>query len=219
MKYESNPIKIRKNSFKLIEQDLSFDHLDKNEKQIALQMIEASGDLAILDNLRFSENAVEKAFSALRTDFELLCDTDAVVVSLKQKYLKDEPICLINKANVISHAKSNKTTRSMAAVDLWKPFLDDSIILIGSESTALFRLLELLEDEENKKTPALIIATPVGFTGATEAKELLWKRREELDIPCITLLGNRGSSTLAATIMNTILQLNKADLESKSTDN
>jgi len=215
MKYETNPITIRKNSFKVIEEKLSLDHLDLNEKLIVLQMIEASGDISILENLRFSSTAITKALIHLKGDYDLLCDTEAVVCNLKKKYLKNEPICFINKANVISHSKSNKTTRSMVAVDLWKPFIDESIILIGSEPTALFRLLELLKEEKNSKKPALIIATPVGFTGAIEAKQLLWEMHEKLDIPCITILGNRGSSTLTTTVMNTLLQINKEQLESE----
>lgn len=217
MKYETNPIKIRKNSFRVIEEKLSLEHLDTNERKIALQMIEASGDISILENLRFSYTVVNKALEYLKKDYDLLCDTEAVVCNLKKKYLKNEPICFINKANVISHAKSNKTTRSMAAVDLWKPFIDESIILIGSEPTALFRLLDLLKEEKGNKKPALIIATPVGFTGAIEAKELLWELHEKLGIPCITLLGNRGSSTLTTTVMNTLLQINRAQLESEKT--
>ena len=211
IKYETDPLKIKKKSFKTIREQVSFEHLNQDEQLIAIQMIQASGDLSILENLRFSNSVVEKALQTLEDDYEMLCDTDAVVCSLKQKYLKDEPICLINKANVISQAKSNKTTRSMTAVDLWKPYIDHSIILIGSEPTALFRLLELLKDE--KKKPALVIATPVGFTGAIESKQLLWDMQKELDIPCITLLGNRGSSTLTTTAMNTILQINRAKKE------
>ena len=213
MIYETDPIKIRKKSFNAIREQVSlnnhlhFDNLKKEEQQMAVEMIQVSGDLSILENLRFSESVIEKALTALDDDYHLLCDTETVICGLKQKYLKDEAICFINKANVISQAKSNKHTRSMAAVDLWKRYLADSIILIGSEPTALSRLMEILESEQSENTPALIIATPSGFTGALEAKEYLWEHQEELGIPCITLLGTRGSNNLAYTVMNNLLTL------------
>ena len=110
------------------------------------QIIIASGDLTIVEDLRISEGAIEKAFEALDEGIDLLCDTDMVAAGVKQKYLADEPICLINKANVISQAKSSKLSRSMVAVELWKPYLADSCVVIGRESTALFRLIEILQE-------------------------------------------------------------------------
>ncbi len=182
-------------------------------------MIQASGDLSILENLRFSKAVVEKGLDALDNDYEILCDTETVICGLKQKYLKNEPVCFLNKANVISQAKSNKKTRSMTAVDLWKPYLPGSIILIGNESTALFRLLEISEeikDKKESKKPALIIATPVGFTGVVESKQLLWDKHDELGIPCITLLGTRGSSNLTATAMNVLLKMQQANTDKEN---
>lgn len=220
LKYETDPLKIRKKSIEIIKDQLSFDHLGELEEQIAINMIQASGDLTLLDKLRFSTTAVEVALDTLSDDFDLLCDTETVACGIKNKYLKDEPICLMNKANVISQAKAKKQTRSMVAVDLWKPYLPDSIVLIGNEPTALFRLIEILEeydeDDEDKK-PALIIATPVGFVGAAEVKEYLWENHEKLGVPCITLLGTRGSSNLSASAINTLLQVHaKIQIEQNS---
>lgn len=212
IKYEKNPKKTQLNSIQIVKEGYDLDRLTLLEKRIARQISVTCGDLSILDNVRFSEGAVEKCLEALDEDYELLCDTETVVCGLKEKYLKNEPVCLINKANVISQAKSKKHTRSMVAVDLWKPYLPESIVLIGNEATALFRLLEILEDikkEDNDKKPVLIIATPAGFIGAKEAKQYLWDNCEKLGIPCITLLGTHGGSNLASTIMNTLLQIQK----------
>lgn len=212
IKYEKNPKNIQKLSLKAIQENTELNHLTENEKTVALQMIAAAGDISILDNLRFSEGAIEHALEALDDDFDLLCDTENVACAMKQKYLKDEPICLINKASVISQAKSNKHTRSMEAIDLWQPYLSDSIIVIGREPTALFRLLEVLEetkDDDNYKRPNLIIATPSGFTGIVESKDYLWKHHEQLKIPCITVLGQQGGSDVAAAAINTLLKIRK----------
>jgi len=213
IKYESDPKKIRKKSIEHIRKQISLDNLNENEQQIALRIIYTCGDLSLLDNLRMSENAVETGLETLEDDYELLCDTEVVIAALNQKNLQHEPVCLINKASVISQAKADKKTRSMLAVDQWKNYLPGSIVLIGNESTALLRLLEKLEEiDDDDKKPALIIATPVGFCGATPAKEYLWKQHENIGIPCITLLGTRGGGMMAATIMNTLIDIKKGKL-------
>lgn len=209
IKYEKDPKKIQKLSIQAVKENSELDHLNTYEKEIATQMQIASGDSTLIEQLRFSEGAIEQALEALDEDFDVLCDTESVACGIKQKYLEDEPICLINKASVISQAKSSKQTRSMVAVDLWKPYLSESFVVIGKEPTALFRLLELLvknKDDELKK-PRFIIATPVGFSGASEAKQHLWEQHEKLEIPCITLLGCRGGSDVATTAMNALLKL------------
>ncbi len=217
LKYEKNPKIIQKHALKEVEEKTDLSHLSSLEKELAQHIVIASGDLTIVDDLRISENAIEKSFEAFEEGFDLLCDTDMVAAGIKQKYLADEPICLINKANVISQAKSSKLSRSMVAVELWKPYLADSCVVIGKESTALFRLIEILKetkkDEENAKTPALIIAMPVGCSGASESKSYLWKHHEDIDIPCITILGNLGGSDVATMTMNTLLKMYQARLD------
>ncbi len=207
-KYEADPIKIRNASFQIIREQASLNQFNNLEQQIVVEMLQASGDLSIVESLRFSENAVDTALRILGEDYDLLCDSEGVICGLNNKFLKNEPLCFINKANVISQAKSNKQTRSMTAVDLWKPYLSDSIVIIGSEPTALMRLMYILESlNEDDGRPALIIATPAGFVGADEAKQYLWGHHEALKIPCITLLGKRGSNNLASTAMNTLLKM------------
>jgi len=212
IKYEKNPKNIQKLSLKIIQENSELSHYNDNEKAVVLQMTAAVGDVSLLENIRFSKGAIEKALESLEEDFDLLCDTENVACAMKQKYLKDEPICLINKASVISQAKSNKHTRSMEAVDLWRPYLSDSVIVIGREPTALYRLLEILEEtksDENYKKPSLIVATPSGFTGIIESKDYLWDNHEQLDIPCITVLGHQGGSDVAAAAINTLLKIRK----------
>ena len=210
IKYETNPLKIREKSSRTIKDLISLDHLSEDEQLLAIQMIQASGDISMLNDLRFSESLIENTLNTFSKDYELLADSHTVICGLAKKYLPNEPICFIDKASVISQAKSNKKTRSMTAIDLWKPYLAGSIILIGSEPTALFRLLEMLEDAEKNKNilPSLIIATPAGFSGALEAKERLWEVHEKLGISCITLLGTKGGSHLAQAAINTLFKRN-----------
>ncbi len=206
-KYETNPLKIRKKYTQLIRDELDLEHFSELEQKVVLQIIQASGNLATLESIRFSENVVDKALEILDEDFELLCDAESVTCGIKQKYLKEEPICLIKKASVISQAKSNKCTRSMTAVDSWKPYLSGSIILIGNEPTALFRLLEIIKESDEDELPALIIAAPSGFVDATNAKQELWKKHEKLKVPCITLLGSMGGSDVTVAVLNALLRI------------
>ena len=218
LKYEKNPKIIQKLALEAVNKKADLSNFNSLEKELAQQIIVASGDLTIVEDLRISEGAIEKAFEAFEEGYDLLCDTDMVAAGIKQKYLNDEPICLINKANVISQAKSSKRSRSMVAVELWKPYLDDSFVVIGRESTALFRLLELLGEskgEDGNKKPAMIIAMPVGCFGANESKNYLWEHREEINIPCITILGNRGGSDVATMTMNCLLKMHQAKLDGK----
>lgn len=219
LKYEKNPKVLQKHALSEVEENTDLSHLSSLEKELAQQVVVASGDLTIVEDLQISEGAIEKAFEAFDEGFDLLCDTDMVAAGIKKKYLSDDPICLINKANVISQAKSSKLSRSMVAVDLWKPYLADSCIVIGRESTALFRLLEILQEakkeDDSFKKPALLIAMPVGCSGASESKSYLWDHREKIDIPCITILGNRGGSDIATMTMNTLLKMNQARLDAK----
>ncbi len=107
-------------------------------------------------------------------------------------------------AAVPALARANGETRSMAALKLWEPYLTGSVVLIGNAPTALFRLLEMIRD--NEEQPALIIAMPVGFIGAAESKQLLWDSHRELGVDCITLLGREGGSAVTAASCNALLR-------------
>ena len=151
LKYEKNPLVIQKLALKAVEENTDLSHLNPLEKQLAQQIIIASGDLTIIEDLRIGEDAIEKVFEAFEEGIELLCDTGMVAAGIKQKYLTDEPICFINKANVISQAKSSKLSRSMVAVELWKPYLADSCIVIG----VLLMLLNSFTSEKSDKSYSL----------------------------------------------------------------
>ena len=114
LKYEKNPKIIQKLALKAVQKEVDLSHLGSLEKELTQQILIASGDMTVINDIRISEGAIEKAFEAFEEGFDLLCDTDMVAAGMKQKYLVDDPICLINKANVISQAKSSKLSRSMA---------------------------------------------------------------------------------------------------------
>ncbi len=202
--YERCPKRIQQRSFDIVRSQVDLTHLNALEKQIAVRMIYACGDPSIINDLRFSQGAAESGLQSLKQQKQVICDVNLVVSALNKKLLPQSPLCFINKAEVVAQAKVKTHTRSMVAVDYWHQAISGSIVLIGNAPTALFRLMELLEQGKINK-PALIIAVPVGYTGAAESKQYLWEHHQALDVPCITLLGTRGSSALAATAMNALL--------------
>ena len=112
----------------------------------------------------------------------------------------NELIVTLNDASVPDLALQHATTRSAAAVELWRDRLAGAVVVIGNAPTALFHLLELLDAGAPK--PAAIIATPVGFVGAAESKAALVASKH--GVPFITLLGRRGGSAIAAAALNAV---------------
>jgi precorrin-8X/cobalt-precorrin-8 methylmutase len=106
----------------------------------------------------------------------------------------------LNEPSVAEAARTRHTTRSAAAVDLWQPRLEGAVVAIGNAPTALFRLLELIDEGAGR--PALVLGFPVGFVGAAESKEALIEHAA--DIPYVTLRGRRGGSAFAAAAVNAL---------------
>jgi precorrin-8X/cobalt-precorrin-8 methylmutase len=206
IKFERDPKLIQAASIQSIREAKGLTDPSDPVEQLLVRMVYAYGDDGLIEEARFSENAIQAGLVALKKNANILCDTGMVTEGLKTEYLRKEPICLIDKPNVISQAKSKKLTRAMVSVENWKRYTEGSIILIGNEATALLRLMELIEQGEMKK-PALIIGMPRGYIGAVEAKQYLWENYAQIGIPCITMLGSRGGSTLVAATMNGLLYL------------
>jgi precorrin-8X/cobalt-precorrin-8 methylmutase len=111
-----------------------------------------------------------------------------------------ELVLTLNDPSVPALAASLGTTRSAAAVELWRPRLAGAVVLIGNAPTALFHLIELIA--AGGPRPAAIIAAPVGFVGAAESKALL--ASNALSIPFLTVRGRRGGSAIASAAFNAI---------------
>jgi precorrin-8X/cobalt-precorrin-8 methylmutase len=148
--------------------------------------------------------AAQLGRQALQAGAKILCDSQMVADGVTRSRLPtaNEVICTLRDGRVPGLAEKIGNTRSAAALELWLPDLAGSIVAIGNAPTALFRLLELIDDGAPK--PALIIGIPVGFVGAIESKlELAQNSR---GIPFITLHGRRGGSAMAAAAVNALAQ-------------
>lgn len=204
--YEADPLAIEKQSFVQIRQLTQLDAFSLDEQQVVMRIVHSLGMPELAEKVRFSENACQVIRTALTNKAPILCDVEMVKQGITKRLLSEEPLCFLNRAETVNLAREKGETRSMAALHFWLSHLENSVVIIGNAPTALFRLLEMLDQGAPK--PAAVIGMPVGFVGAAESKEALWQTYKELGIECITLLGNQGGSAVAAASCNALLRCN-----------
>ena len=204
--YESNPQQIEQDSFRQIREltDLSAFTLD--QQQIAMRIVHSLGFPDVAEQVKFSKNATHVGRSALANNAAILCDVEMVKQGVTKRMIDREPLCFLNAPKTAELAQQRGETRSMAALSLWQEHLEGSVVLIGNAPTALFRLLEMIQEGSPK--PALIIGMPVGFVGAQESKQALWDVHQTLGIECITLFGRMGGSAVTSASCNALLRCN-----------
>ena len=203
--YLSDPDEIYRRSFAIVRAEADLDRFEDDDAEVAVRMIHACGQVEIAENLIFSANASEAGIAALQAGRPVFCDAGMVATGIigNRLYGENAVICALDAPGVAAAAKKGRTTRSAAAVDLWDERLGGAIAVIGNAPTALFRLLERLDNGAPK--PALIVGLPVGFVGAAESKaELIADSRE---VPYITLVGRMGGSAMAAAAVNALAGL------------
>ncbi|MBU0653643.1 MAG: precorrin-8X methylmutase [Gammaproteobacteria bacterium] len=205
MQYLRDPDRIRQQNYDKIRELVALERFTPDQQQVVIHMVRAYGDPELAHYLQFSDKATDAALKLIKKRNNILYDVELVRHALDDSLLYQEPLSFLGKASVISHAKANKQTRAMTAVEHWRPYMANSIILIGQSATALFHLLEMLKDGAPK--PALIIATSRGFVNAEPAKQALWEQREDLGLECIVVNGTRGGGVLAAAALNALLMI------------
>jgi precorrin-8X/cobalt-precorrin-8 methylmutase len=200
--YLRDPEEIYRRSFALIRAATDLSRLPAELHAVAVRLVHAVADPDIVADLVASEGAVAAGRAALASGAPILVDAAMVAHGItRTRLLVANPIiCTLDDAAVAGRAAALGTTRSAAAVELWRPQLGGAVAAIGNAPTALFRLLEMLE--AGAPRPALILGFPVGFVGAAEAKAAL--AASPLAIPFIALKGRRGGSALAAAAVNAL---------------
>ncbi len=207
--YQSDPIAIEKESFRQIRQLTDLSLFDKYQKQVVLRIVHSLGIPELANHVRFSHNACAAGMQALANNNAILCDVEMVKQGITKRMIQNEPLCFLNDKRTADLAKAQNETRSMAALGLWKTHLANAVVIIGNAPTALFRLLEMIEQGADR--PALIIGMPVGFVGAAESKQALWDAHQSLGVECITLLGREGGSAVSSASCNALLRCNIAE--------
>ena len=207
MEYIKNGEEIYRKSFAIIRAETNWKNLPDDLAHVAVRLIHSCGMTDITEDLKASPDAVKIGRNALAGGAAILCDSQMVANGItKARLPKDNPIiCTLNHPEVTELAQQINNTRSAAALELWRPHLAGAVVAIGNAPTALFRLLELLDQNVDK--PALILGFPVGFVGAAESKiELATNSR---GVPFITLHGRRGGSAIAAAAVNALAKENE----------
>jgi precorrin-8X/cobalt-precorrin-8 methylmutase len=193
---------IYQRSFAIIRAEADLSRFSAEEADVAVRMIHACGVVEAAANILFGGNLVAAARGALAAGAPILCDAEMVAhgVSRARMPARNDVICMLNDPRVAEFAKQRDTTRSAAAIDLWGARLRGAIVAIGNAPTALFRLLELIDDGAPK--PAAILGIPVGFVGAAESKEAL--AADPRGVPFLTVRGRMGGSAMTAAAVNAL---------------
>jgi precorrin-8X/cobalt-precorrin-8 methylmutase len=200
--YETDGAAIYRRSFAIIRAEARLDRFDAGDEKVAVRIIHASGMVEIADDIVFTSGFSAAATAALRAAAPILCDTQMVAHGITRARLPADNavICTLSDPRVSALAVSLGTTRTAAAVEFWRERLAGSVVVIGNAPTALFRLLEILQ-EPDVAPPAAVIGIPVGFVGAAESKEALIASAR---VPSVIVRGRRGGSAMAAAALNAV---------------
>ncbi|MFB4423098.1 precorrin-8X methylmutase [Streptomyces sp. QL37] len=200
--YEKDGPAIYRQSFATIRAEADLAGLPADVSQVAVRMIHACGMVDLVRDIAFSPSVVADARAALRSGAPILCDVAMVASGVTRKRLPadNDVICTLSDPAVPELAAKLGTTRSAAALELWRDRMEGAVVAVGNAPTALFRLLEMIE--EGAPRPAAVIGVPVGFIGAAESKEALAAHPSGLEH--LVVRGRRGGSAIAAAALNAI---------------
>ncbi len=200
--YETDGASIYRQSFAIIRAEADLTRFDPEEEPVAVRMIHAAGMVELAPHLRFSQGFGLAARAALAAGAPILCDARMVSegVTMARLPAGNRVICTLRAPEVADLAGRMGTTRSAAALELWRPDLAGALVAIGNAPTALFHLLDMLEDPSCPR-PAAIIGCPVGFVGAAESKAALWAAQPT---PCVVVDGRLGGSAVTVAAINAL---------------
>ncbi|WP_291366316.1 precorrin-8X methylmutase [Acetobacter sp. UBA5411] len=200
--YETNGAAIYRQSFAIIRAEADLARFTPEEEIVAVRMIHAAGMVGLEKHIAFSPNMAIAARTALEAGAPILCDARMVSEGITRTRLPadNDVICTLNDPRVADLAREAGNTRSAMALELWRPYLAGAVVAIGNAPTALFHLLNMLEDAACPR-PAAIIGCPVGFVGAAESKDALM---EALPVPALTVRGRLGGSAITVAAVNAL---------------
>ena len=200
--YETDGAAIYRQSFAMIRAEADLTGFEPSDEQVAVRMIHAAGMVDLAAHIRFSPDFATAARRALEGGAPILCDARMVSEGITRTRLPaaNPVICTLHDPGVPPLATKVGNTRSAAALELWRPHLAGAVVAIGNAPTALFHLLNMLEDPACPR-PAAIIGCPVGFVGAMESKDALWQAQP---VPCCIVAGRLGGSAITVAAVNAL---------------
>ncbi len=222
-KLYANPLgggDIERMSFEIIDREAPAHSFSPEEWQVVRRMVHTTADFAIVDDVKFSKDALAAAVAALRKGAPIYSDSNMIraglslarLRSISEGYSADSISCYVADPAVAQEARDAGLPRSLFAVRKAMPILDGAIVLIGNAPVALMELNRLVMQKEVR--PAVVIGVPVGFVHVVESKaELL-----SLDVPHITLAGRRGGSPLAVSILHALCSIAASRLDGAASE-
>lgn len=201
-----NPADIETRSFEIISEELGHMNFSGPEAAVIKRVIHTTADFEYGRITELHPQAIQSGLEALKNGCDIYCDTRMIEAGVNKTRLKEMNCNIysyIDHPDVIVEAKAKGITRSIAGIDKSAENNRTQIYVIGNAPTALVRITELIK--EKKINPALVIGVPVGFVGAAESKNFI----KETDVPYIVTNGRKGGSTVAVSILNAIIYLNK----------
>ncbi|WP_426150313.1 precorrin-8X methylmutase [Pseudomonas sp. DC3000-4b1] len=193
---------IYRQSFATIRAEADLSQVPPDLEKLAVRVIHACGMVDVVQDLQFSPGAGTAGRRALAAGAPILCDAHMVAEGVTRARLpaNNAVICTLKDERVPGLAQRQGNTRSAVALELWRPYLEGSVVVIGNAPTALFYLLEMLD--AGAPRPALILGFPVGFVGAAESKAML--AADSRGVPFVVVNGRRGGSAMAAAAVNAL---------------
>lgn len=200
--YITDGAEIYRQSFATIRAEAALARFTPEEEVVTVRMIHAAGLVGLERHVDFTPGAAVAARAALEGGAPILCDVRMVSEGITRPRLpaSNAIICTLQDPAVPAMAAQMGNTRSAAAVELWRPHLAGAVVVIGNAPTALFHLLNMLEDPTCPR-PAAIIGCPVGFIGAAESKDALMAAPP---CPAMVVRGRLGGSAIAVAALNAL---------------
>jgi precorrin-8X/cobalt-precorrin-8 methylmutase len=198
--YEKDGAEIYRRSFATIRAETDLAGLPEDLARVAVRMVHACGQVDLVEDLAFSPDIVVRAREALDAGAPVLCDAEMVASGVTRRRLPEDNdvVCTLNDPRTPALAADLGTTRTAAALELWRDRLDGAVVAIGNAPTALFHLLEMVAGGAPR--PAAVLGIPVGFIGAVESKDAL----AASDLEHLVVRGRRGGSAITAAAVNAI---------------
>ncbi|CDO08795.1 precorrin-8X methylmutase [Mycolicibacterium cosmeticum] len=200
--YVRDAAEIYRQSFATIRAEADLTRFPSEIARVVVRLIHTCGQVDLGEHVAFSPDVVTRAHAALAAGAPILCDSSMVAAGITRSRLPadNEVVSLVADPRAPELAATLGSTRSAAAVDLWADRLDGAVLAIGNAPTALFRLLELID--EGAPVPAAVLGGPVGFVGSAQSKDELIARPRGMSYLVVT--GRRGGSAMAAAAVNAI---------------
>jgi len=200
--YEKDGAKIYAQSFATIRAEADLARFSPDEEPVVVRMIHAAGLVGLERDVQFSPGMAATARAALAAGAPILCDARMISEGITRARLPADNavICTLQDPRVPELAQTMGNTRSAAALELWRPHLQGALVAIGNAPTALFHLLNMLEDPACPR-PAAIIGCPVGFVGAAESKDALIAADV---VPALVVKGRLGGSAISVAAVNAL---------------